>query len=439
MSDLRRRDRTRPPFVAALIGVLALVALGCATTVPSVSPAPTASPPPSPTVSAPPSVSPSPASSAAIDSIYDAIEDQVARIRGLDAKRAVARQTIDEAELRTMITALFDEETPPEYVAANERLYKALGLIPADADLRELSLDLLSGGVAGFYRNDQDKLYIVSKTGLPGVIERITFAHEYDHALQDQNTTVFTDQDGILDQTDRILARQAIYEGDATLLMTFWAVQNFNAQDAAELLALGSDPAQQALLNRMPAILEDTLLFPYKTGSAYVQAAQLRGGWPAVNDFYDRMPESTEQILHPDAYQANEAPIAVDLPDDLADQLGTGWSVPLEDTFGEFQLGIWLRENGILPTAATAAAAGWGGDRLAVVEGPNGAWGMVLETTWDSGTDATEFQDAAQTAVNGLSNPGRISAPAGKGVTILIASDEATLLVLDVIFGATGV
>ena len=40
--------------------------------------------------------------------------------------------------------------------------------------------------------------------------ERITFAHEYDHALQDQNTSVFADQDGILDQGNQILARQAV-------------------------------------------------------------------------------------------------------------------------------------------------------------------------------------------------------------------------------------
>jgi hypothetical protein len=131
--------------------------------------------------------------------------------------------------------------------------------------------------------------------------------------------------------------------------------------------------------------------------------------------------------------------VTVDLPADLADQLGAGWSVPLEDTFGELQLGIWLREAGVAATSAATASEGWGGDRLAVVDGPNGAWGVVLETTWDTAADAAEFLDAAQRAVDGLSHPARISAPAGKGVTILVASDEPTLLALDVIFGATGV
>ena len=79
------------------------------------------------------------------------------------------RQSIDQAELRTILTEEFDRQSPPDYVAANERLYKSLGLIPADSSLRDLTLDMLSGGVVGFYRNDQGKLYVVSKDGLPGV------------------------------------------------------------------------------------------------------------------------------------------------------------------------------------------------------------------------------------------------------------------------------
>ena len=414
---------------------------GCGSTVPSPSPSPSPTASPSATTEPSPSAdaSASPASSAEVDAIYDAIEDQVVAIRGLDPKRDVTRRVIDAAELRTMLTEQFDEETPPEYVAANERFYKALGLIPAESDLRDLTLDLLSGGVAGFYRKDQDTLYVVSKTGLPGVNERITFAHEYDHALQDQNTSVFTDQDGILDQADRILARQAVYEGDATLLMTLWSVENFDLSDLAELLALGNDPEATALLEGMPVILRETLLFPYTSGLTFVQAIQVPGGWSAVNDVYDRMPVSTEQILHPEAYDTNEAPIAVELPDDLATELGDGWTVPFEDTFGELQLGIWLRESGIEAEAAATATTGWGGDRLAVYDGPDDAWAVVVDTRWDSARDATEFADAAQAAVDGLANPAQLSTVDDRNVMILIASDEATLLDLDVLLGGTGV
>jgi hypothetical protein len=421
-----------------------LVSAACGSTAPTAtssapSPSPSATPTGAPSPTSPAPGSPSPAASADVAAIYDAIERQVAEIRGLKPDRPVARQSIDEAELRVMITEEFDRESPPAYVAANERLYKALGLIPADASLRDLTLDMLSGGVVGFYRNDQGKLYVVSKTGLPGVSERITFAHEYDHALQDQNFPVFRDQHGILDQSDRILARQAVYEGDATYLMALWAAAHFSAQEMLQLVAISADPAAQAVLDRTPSFLRTLLLYPYTTGLSFVQAAQVQGGWEGVNDLLRRMPASTEQILHPETYAANEAPVKVALPDDLAAQLGSGWSVPLEDTFGELQLGAWLSEAGVAPATAKAAAAGWGGDRLAVVEGPSGAWGVVVETTWDTNSDAAEFADAAGVAVDGLEDPARISAPAGKSVTIMIGSDRASLLALDVIFGATGV
>lgn len=371
--------------------------------------------------------------------VYDAIEQQVIEIRGLRPTRPVPRESIDQAELRTMLTSEFDRESPPAYVAANERLYKALGLIPADSNLRDLTLDLLSGGVIGFYRNDQGKLYVVSKTGLPGVGERITFAHEFDHALQDQHFPVFKDQEGVLDQSDRILARQAIYEGDSTLLMSFWAAAHFSPQDMLGYLALSADPAAQAVLNRTPAFLRDLLLYPYTTGLSFVQRAQVRDGWSGVDDLYRRMPVSTEQILHPEKYTANEAPVEVSIAEDLAGQLGTGWSVPLEDTFGELQILDWLRESGVKPAVASAAASGWGGDRLAVAMGPTGAWGVVIDTAWDTSADASEFADAASTAIAGLASPARISTPAGKHVTVLVASSEDALLALDVIFGATGV
>jgi len=443
MSDPDPRRRAHRSAIALLTLVLALILAACGSATPSATPsaspvpAATATPGPTaaPSASAPaPSVDPS-----AANAVYDRIEAQVAAIRGLEAKRPVERQIISEAQLRAMLTEMFDKETPPAYLAATERLYEALDLIPADASLRDLTLDLLGGGVVGFYRDDEGKLYVVSKTGAPGANERFYFAHEYDHALQDQNFTVFKDQDGILDQGDRMLARQAIYEGDGTLLMTLWAAQNLTPGDLQELLAASLDPEVAAVLARTPAILRTPLEFPYQTGFGFVQAANATGGWDAVNDFYARMPESTEQILHPEKYKAGEAPVKVALPADLAERLGPGWSVSMQDTFGELQLGIWLREGGVKTATADTAVAGWGGDRLAVVEGPNGAWGVVIHTTWDTEADASEFLDAVQPVVDALPDPARISAPGGKDVTIMIGSDDASLLALDIIFGATGV
>ena len=371
--------------------------------------------------------------------MLDAIEAQVVEIRRLQPTAKVGREIIDEAKLREILTADYDKDSPPAYVAANERLYKALGLLPKDADLKQMSLDLLSAGVAGFYRDDQKKMFVVSRSGSLGAEDKITYAHEYTHALQDQHYTVFKDQAKVLDRTDWLMARQAIYEGDATILMSYWAIANLSQAELLEITTAGVDPEQQAVLDGMPAILRESLLYPYTTGAFFVQAAQMSGGWSAVDDFYSRMPESTEQILHPEAYAAKEAPVAVTLPKGLAKDLGAGWSVALEDTFGEFQTGIWLKEGGVEETAANTAAAGWGGDRLAVIYGPDEAWAVAMQTSWDTTGDAAEFETAASTALAKAGGPGQVlPGEGGKVRWVVVGNDAATLQTVAGALGLAG-
>ena len=199
-----------------------------------------------------------------------------------------------------------------------------------------------------------------------------------------------------------------MYEGDASLTMAQWAAGNLGPAELLQILGASADPQAGAALNRAPAILRAPLEFPYTTGLNFVSAAYGQGQWPAVDAFYGRMPTSTEQILHPEKYAAAEAPVKVTMPADLAKRLGPGWSVPLQDTFGELQLGIWLQEGGVDQTAATAAAAGWGGDRLAVLEGPGGAWSIAMQTTWDTEADAAAFETAATTALGKAQGVSRV-------------------------------
>jgi hypothetical protein len=435
-----RHGSRRPRASALVILAAAVLFAACGSSDPSVSPSTsasvTAAPPASPSATASPSQAaptasggtPAASGEAATNAIYDAVEAQVQSLRGLAAVRPVPRQLISGDELRTMLTKEFDDETPPAYLAAQERLYKALGLIKPDASLRTLTLDLLSGGVAAFYRDDQGRIYVRSNTGAPGPTERFYFSHEYDHALQDQHFSVFKDQKGILDQSDRIIARQAVYEGDATLTMTQWAAGNLQAGELLQILGASADPEASAALAQAPAILRAPLEFPYTTGFNFVSAAYGQGQWPAVDSLYGRMPASTEQVLHPEKYAANEAPVSVAMPADLAKRLGSGWSVPLQDTFGELQLGIWLQEGGVDQATATAAAAGWGGDRLAVLEGPAGAWAVAMQTAWDTDADATAFETAATTALGKAQGVSRVLPGAGgKTRWVLVADGAGTL------------
>ena len=346
-------------------------------------------------------------------------------MRGL-APVDVKRETLDSDAAKAFHIEHFDDDNPPEDIAANQRVYKALGLLRPDQSLKPLYLDLLSSQVAGFYRPDDKKLYVVSRTGAIGGADKITFAHEYDHALQDANFPVFKDMKELLDETDRALARAAIYEGDATWLMLQWGSANLTPEEFAAAQAAGADPESMAVLARTPPILVEGLLFPYTAGAAFIVPIHTAGGWAAVDALYDDLPLSTEQILHPEKFRAGEKPVAVQLPPTLAAQMGAGWTEAKQDTFGEFQLGVWLRESGISASDASAAAAGWGGDRLAVLNGPDEAWAVVMRTTWDTEEDATAFRGAAGDAVADAADPATVIAD-GRDITMVFASAQDVL------------
>ncbi len=427
------------PFFArfaalSMATAIAISACGQATPTGSPSAAPTDTPAPAVTAS-PGAGSPSPSQDAA--AIFDAIEAQVLAIRGLDPVD-VERTAIDEAELARLTSEDFDKDNPEAYVASIERLYKALGLMPEADSLRDLYLELLASQVAGFYRPDVKRLYVVSRSGAINGADKITFAHEYTHALQDANFDIFQDPEALRDQTDSAMARAALYEGDATLLMLQWAqAGNMTPTEIQDYIAAGSDPDALAILERLPAILVQGLLFPYDTGVTWVLPIQTADGWDGVDALYDRLPTTTEQVMHPDKYDAREPAVEITIPAGAAGRMGIGWTIALEDTWGEFQTRVWLTESGVPVADAADAAAGWGGDRVAVMEGPDGAWAVVLDTTWDTEADAEAFRAAAQTAARTLDAEASVVANTTE-VTVLIASDGPALVSLDRIFGHTG-
>jgi hypothetical protein len=356
--------------------------------------------------------------------LYARIERQVEQIRGLTATAPVTPEVLDDAGLRARLLARFEKDNPPAQVAAEQQLYQALGLFPADASLRDDLLSLLTSQVIGFYEPDTKRMFVISQTGAIGPSQRVTFAHEYDHALQDQHFDLTKLGTDVADQGDRSLARLSLAEGDATLLMSQWSQAHLTLVETLQLLQDSADPAQNAILNAMPPLLRDELLLPYRSGLSFVASLWATGGWPSVDAAYARPPDSTEQLLHPEKYVAGEAPVQVDIPADVASRLGTGWKAALQDTLGEFVLREWLQvAGGMAETTASDAAAGWGGDRVVLVTGPSGRWGVGVVTTWDTTADADAFGTAAGTAAGKLIHAD-VFRPGETKVAVIVGSDD---------------
>ncbi len=429
--------------------VAALVVASCGSSAPTTPPAtdapsptgtlpgasPTLVPSPSPTAAAitcdePTGADPSPTAddSDPNAALYAEIEAQVSALRGITATTPVARGVFDVPGLCAYLRKSLREDNPAELIAATDTLYHELQLLPAGTTLEKVYLDLLTSQVAGLYDDDTKHMYVVTKSGSIGPLEEITYAHEYTHALQDQAFGLRKLVGDDRDQGDRALARSALIEGDATLLMSLWAQQQLTAAELAEV-ASTSDPAGTAALEAAPTILRDSLLFPYTSGlTVALGGFQSGGGFGGVDALFANPPDSTEQVLHPEKFAAREAPVKVTIPEDLAASLGAGWTVPLQDTLGELQLEILLREGGASGTRT--AAEGWGGDRVALVEGPGGAVAVVIDTAWDTDADAAEFAAALVPLVEKLKTAGRSAAvllPEPGRIVLISGSSPDTL------------
>ncbi|MHB1133513.1 MAG: hypothetical protein ACYC4L_14170 [Chloroflexota bacterium] len=353
-----------------------------ATPLPTAIPTPTATslPKASPTAAPPPSPG-------------DAILAKVVAVRGLALKQPVASSFLPREQLRDYLTKLMLDEEAQEGLSRDRGLYVNFGLIQPQADLQEIWLGLLDEQIAGLYNLDSKEMKIIGTAGGPiSTGDELTLAHEYVHALQDQNFAAGEKNKEMRGDQDRAVAFQALVEGDATLAQVMYATQYLSKEQLAQWQR-EAGAADSAKYDAAPAIIRAGLLFPYEQGAAFVSGLFKSGGWAAVNKAFANPPQSSEQLLHPEKYTAGESPVRVSLPD-LAPTLGAAWQSRGTDTFGEFGWLVYLASK--LPEKqARDGGAGWGGDRYAVFEN-KGQFATVALTTWDSEAEARQFFQAVR-------------------------------------------
>jgi hypothetical protein len=385
------------------------------------SPSPIASPSGS-AVAASPGGSPSSADQA----VYVQIESQVETLRQLKASKPVAPVLLDSAGVAEWLTKANAAETNHTALADESRLFIHMGMLPAGSSLEQMELALDSSQVIGFYDPVSKGLYVLSESGGVGALEKITFSHEYTHALQDQNFGLDKLATDTADQGDRDLARIALPEGDATLLMTLWSTKYMSLPDLLSVANDSGSAAQQQQLDAAPAILRQSLTFPYLQGLSFVQGIYSSGGWAAVDRLYENPPDSTSQIIHPELYTQGLKPVAMAVP--AVPPSLSGWKQTMQDTLGEFQLGVWLGGSGTeaVNSGAAGAVTAWGGDRVALYEGPNDQWAVVLNTDWRTTDGASSFDKAVATLLGQLGGPSRTCADPTH-VTVALASDQNLL------------
>jgi hypothetical protein len=331
------------------------------------------------------------AKDAAIVATTGAVLQETSEIRELPILHPVKSGAQSRTGIERMVIRNLEEQTTLPDLHASEQALKKLGLAPPEFQYRPFLIGLLTEQVAGYFDPKQQEFFLADWIDLEA--QKPVMAHELTHALQDQHFNLRRFEPWPKGDGDAEQAAHALIEGDAMLAMKFYMAKNPMVAFAF-LRAFGSTAMSSEQYQHAPRSLRESLVFPYDQGLEWATAVYKNGGWAAVSHAFTELPQSTEQILHPEKYFAHEAPVKVALPD-VRVQLGPKWKRIKYDVNGEWSYYLILDQFLNQPAESKRAAAGWAGDRYAVYEGATpGDVFLTQMTVWDTENDAQEFFDA---------------------------------------------
>ena len=339
-------------------------------------------PPPPPQPAAPPA--PPPANEDPLVTLIREVTADVEQLRGLKRKQNLKVQILDDKLFSQAIRDHAMKELTPAIVAAERARWRAFALAPKDADPEQILLDVLDEQVAGFY--DPFSKQLIVRKSPPAAELRVVLAHEIEHALQDQNFGIPDMR--TLPNDDVRLARAALFEGDAMAVMTAYGARHAHkpvktaiAAGAAMLRALDSETllrvtGKSPQLLKAPAILREELVLPYSAGFALVAEVYRRGGFPLVNKMFLNPPQSSHQVLHPEAYFAGEQPVPVPPP------AAQGASrIVATGRMGELGSRIAL-EVCVDKSVVKDFAPKWAGDAYTITQGADHSLTLLWTSAW---------------------------------------------------------
>jgi hypothetical protein len=327
----------------------------------------------------------------------DEIQLDVNSIRGLKMKTDLQRALMTPEKLKDTVVNEFFADYTPEDAKKDVKVLSTLGLLEPNFDLRQFYLDLYSEQIAGYYDSTTKEMYVIAGKDFGG-LERITYAHEFTHVLQDQNYDMENglklNEEYCKNETEYCAAVTALVEGDATLTEQFWFLQYSTDLDKDQVSKF-QQTYSSPVYDSAPAYMKKDFLFPYQEGFAFVNQLYGRKKWQAIDDAFMHPPTSTEQILHPEKYP-KENPVLVEIPD-LLPTLGSGWTEIDRNVMGEWYTYLIL-SSAVKPqyrmddAEARVASTGWGGDTYVYYTSADSKdYLFTWHSNWDTSHDSDEF------------------------------------------------
>jgi hypothetical protein len=332
-----------------------------------------------------------------IRSQMDEIQQQGLTIRGKQLNSELQRDLMTPEELQGRVINEFFADYTDEDVERDVKVLSTLGLVDYGFDLRQFYLDLYSEQVAGYYDSETKEMYVIAGETFAGP-ERMTYAHEFNHVLQDQyydlENGLKLNQEYCETDTEYCAAVSALVEGDSTLTEQYWLIQNGTKQDQQDILKF-QESYSSPVYDSAPNFMKEDFLFPYLQGFDFVYNLYQTGGWNAVDAAFLNPPVSTEQIMHPDKYPT-DLPENVEMPD-FSGVLDGSWEEIDRNVMGEWYTYLilargWTDQFMMDDEDSKVAAAGWDGDTY-VFYSPVGSSDYLFawRSRWETSQDMHEF------------------------------------------------
>ena len=237
-------------------------------------------------------------------------------------------------EVESYILSKMKDDKDAQRLESSEIVLKKFGLLDRDFHLKPFIVSLLTEQIAGYYD---------SKTKTVNMLDWIApdeqkpvLAHELTHALQDQHVDLekWSDQSkesvakNVTEDNDHLstdeadTAREAVAEGQAMVVFLDWGLAPKGQSlaklpdIAAQLDDLDGDDGDSPVMKRAPLLLKESLLFPYREGLNFEQVVlKDQGAKEAFAGALDRPPGTSYEIMHPRAWERQEHPTLLTMPD----------------------------------------------------------------------------------------------------------------------------
>lgn len=233
------------------------------------------------------------------------IRDATADLRGLPINEEVEEGKLSRDALRSywdeVGRSVSDEDIRKIEELTN--IFRLLHMIDDERNYLELFLSFQSEAVIGFYLPDEGTLVLVEPGEQFGLRDELTLSHEYVHTLQDAwwNDPALEELQE-QDETEYGTTISCVFEGDASLTSILYMSKVHGATWLEEMRA-EAEPEEKSE-EEIPPAFQRYFGFDYNECVLFVLAVFVDRGWAGIDALYEKLPSTTEQILHPEKYFA---------------------------------------------------------------------------------------------------------------------------------------